>query len=995
MKTLNRILIIFVTAFVALLHLQVSYVIADSTVIDESSYVAETVLVKFKPGTPAIDKANIAASIGGKIERSYTLVPGLTKVVAKGKKVLDLIERLSKNPNIVYVEPDYIVNAEDTVPNDSEFNKLWGMTRIDAPTAWDSATGNPEYVVAVIDTGVDYTHPDLADNMWINEAEDFGYDGVDDDNNGFVDDIHGYDFVNNDGDPYDDHYHGTHVAGTIGAVGDNAIGVVGVNWNCKIMALKFLGNDGIGTTSGAIGALDYAVKMGVKLSNNSWGGGGYSQSLYESIDAAGNANHLFVAAAGNGGDDYVGDDNDSIPHYPSSYTNENIISVANITSSDTLSSSSNYGETSVDLAAPGSNIYSTIPERYTHYGDDQPINPIGYANLSGTSMATPHVTGAAALMAGQFPSISAMAIKDAILNTSEPLDSLYGKTITGGLLDVAAALASIDSIPAADFTFDVTNLDVFFTDASFDNDGTIAYWDWGFGDGQSSTLQNPFYTYGASGTYQVTLSVTDDDNNTNSITKEVTVTEPDTTPPVINAPEDVVKEATGVSTQVDLGTPTVSDNTDPNPEVTNDAPDGFAVGVTTVTWVATDSSNNSASDTQIVTIEDTTAPSITAPDDITVESSEPVAVNLGTPTVSDIADPNPVVSNDAPDLFPIGTTTVTWTATDASGNIATDPQTVTVNVPVLAGVISVADLDGSSDGGSKFWIAEASIEVNNTAGSAEGVTVAGVWSDGSNVSCVTDSSGVCSVNSRKSRKNSLTFAITDLSNGVDSYDPAANSDSDGNSDGTSITINRDDTIPGTTPPDENTDPVAQDDSATTEPGTSVTIDVLANDSDADEDSLSVTGVTEPGNGIAIYTSNDITYTPDTDFIDTDTFTYTVSDGNGGTASATVIVEVQEAQDLVAVYISDLSGEASGNNVKNVIVTITVNDYINNAAVSGMWSWSEGASGTASCTTSNGICSVNVRTKNLPVTFSVTDITGSNLNYDITQNEVNDWITVPQ
>lgn len=838
MKTLNRILIIFVTAFVALLHLQVSYVIADSTVIDESSYVAETVLVKFKPGTPAIDKANIAASIGGKIERSYTLVPGLTKVVAKGKKVLDLIERLSKKPNIVYVEADYIVNAKGIVPNDSEFDELWGMTRIDAPTAWNSATGNPEYVVAVIDTGVDYTHPDLADNMWINQEEISGDNDVDDDNNGYVDDIYGYDFVNNDGDPYDDHYHGTHVAGTIGAVGNNAIGVVGVNWNCKIMALKFLDADGSGTTSGAIAALDYAVAMGVKLSNNSWGGGGDSVALYESIDAAGTANHLFVAAAGNGGDDYVGDDNDSIPHYPSSYTNENIISVANITSSDTLSSSSNYGETSVDLAAPGSNIYSTIPERYTHYGDDQPINPIGYANLSGTSMATPHVTGAAALMAGQFPSISAMAIKDAILNTSEPLDSLYGKTITGGLLDVAAALASIDSIPAADFTFDVTNLDVFFTDASFDNDGTIAYWDWGFGDGQSSTLQSPFYTYGASGTYQVTLSVTDDDNNTNSITKEVTVT-----------------------------------------------------------------------------------------------ASAPV------------------------------------------------------------GTISVTDLDGSSDGGIKFWIASASITVNNTGGSTQGVNVAGVWSDGSTVSCVTQSTGTCSVNSRKSRKDSLTFTITDLSNGVDSYDPAANSDSDGNSDGTSITINRDDTIPGTIPPDENTDPVAQDDSATTEPGTSVTIDVLANDDDADGDSLSVTGVTDPGNGIAIYTISDITYTPDADFIGTDRFTYTVSDGNGGTASATVIVEVQEAQGLVAVYISDLSGEASGNNVKNVIVTITVNDYINNAAVSG--EWSDGASGTASCTTSNGICSVNVRTKNLPVTFSVTDITGSNLKYNEDLNKEDDWITVPQ
>ena len=236
-------------------------------------------------------------------------------------------------------------------------------------------------MVAIIDTGIDYTHPDLAANIWTNPGEIAG-DGIDNDGNGYVDDVHGYDFVNNDGDPMDDHFHGTHTAGTVGAVGNNGVGVTGVNWQVKLMALKFLGASGSGSVSGAVSALEYAVTMGVRLSNNSWGGGGYSQALYDAIKNSQVIGHVFVAAAGNSGVN-----SDLQPAYPASYDLDNIISVAAIDSSDNLASFSNRGVVTVDLAAPGVAVLSTV------LGG-------GYASYSGTSMATPHVTGAAALALG-------------------------------------------------------------------------------------------------------------------------------------------------------------------------------------------------------------------------------------------------------------------------------------------------------------------------------------------------------------------------------------------------------------------------------------------------------------------------------------------------------------------------------------------------------------------------------------------------------------------
>jgi subtilisin family serine protease len=306
-------------------------------------------------------------------------------------------------PGFQYLEPNAVIKLQAT-PNDPVFGYQYGLNNtgtvpfdtgvstadadIDAPEAWDLTTGSSDVVVAVVDSGIDYTHPDLAANMWHNPFEVPG-DGIDNDSDGFVDDVYGADFANNDADPFDDNGHGTHVAGTIGAAGNNGVGVAGVNWHVQLMALKFISASGSGASADAIEALNYATAMrqkgvNLKLTNNSWNGGGYEQALRDAIAATNNAGMLFVAAAGNGGSDNVGDNNDTVASYPGNYDLPNVISVASTDRFDKLAASSNYGPATVDLAAPGVDITSTYPANR-------------YVRLSGTSMATPHVSGVAAL----------------------------------------------------------------------------------------------------------------------------------------------------------------------------------------------------------------------------------------------------------------------------------------------------------------------------------------------------------------------------------------------------------------------------------------------------------------------------------------------------------------------------------------------------------------------------------------------------------------------
>lgn len=383
------------------------------------------IIVKFNQPT------SFAASLGVMGEQ---LADKVFKVrLAPGADMTKTLATFKGMKGVAYAEPDYVVRLQKT-PNDPAFSTLWGLNNpggssgkadadIDAPEAWDVSTGTGKTLVAVIDTGVDYRHPDLAANMWKNPGEIAG-NGKDDDNNGIIDDIFGADFYSNDGDPMDEHGHGTHVSGTIGAVGNNGIGVSGVNWNAKIMALRFLGPDGSGEISDAIKCLDYAVKMGAKISNNSWGGGGFSQAFKDALTRAGAAGHTFVAAAGN----HSGN-NDKSPSYPASYDNANVVSVAAMTSMDELASFSCYGKASVDIAAPGVGINSTLPGGT-------------YGSYSGTSMATPHVVGALSLVMDANPGMTGADAVKKLLSSVDSLTILKDKVATGGRLNVAKALVT-------------------------------------------------------------------------------------------------------------------------------------------------------------------------------------------------------------------------------------------------------------------------------------------------------------------------------------------------------------------------------------------------------------------------------------------------------------------------------------------------------------------------------------------------------------------------
>jgi len=377
--------------------------------------------------------------------RPVSSIDGLNVVEVVPDRLADALAGYRADPTVVYAEPDHEIHVFDP-PNDPEFGRLWGMRNdgqavsgffcfaagtpgadIRAVDAWDIWTGDPEFRIAIIDTGVNYLHPDLAENIWTNPDEVPG-NGLDDDANGWIDDVHGYDFINNDGDPMDDHRHGSHVAGTIGAVGDNGLGVAGVNHHCRIVALKVFDQFGRGDLSNAVLAMDYVIANGIRVSNNSWGCSGlepgcFSQALFDVIEASQSVGHLFIAAAGNN----FGNDNDEAPVYPVAFDLPNIIGVAAITNRDTLALFSNFGATTVDVGAPGTCIYSTI------LGDS-------YGFLDGTSMATPHVTGVVALVMSRLPDLSGPQVKQRLFTTVRPVAALTETTLTGGVVNAGAAV---------------------------------------------------------------------------------------------------------------------------------------------------------------------------------------------------------------------------------------------------------------------------------------------------------------------------------------------------------------------------------------------------------------------------------------------------------------------------------------------------------------------------------------------------------------------------
>ncbi|MCC6651067.1 MAG: S8 family serine peptidase, partial [Candidatus Eisenbacteria bacterium] len=395
------------------------------------------VIVKYRAGVTTARRAQVLSRVP-QIERlrDFSFIRA-ELVKAPGMNTQQLIAALRLDPNVEYAEPNYRITL-DVIPNDPRFPELYGMRNtgqtggtagadIRASSAWDVYAGDPTLKVGIIDTGVDYNHPDLAANAWTNPGE-IPSNNIDDDGNGYVDDIHGYDFVNNDGDPMDDNGHGSHCAGTIAGVGNNGIGVTGVSWNASIIGIKFLSASGSGSTEGAISGIQYAITVGARLTSNSWGGGGFSQALLDAINAAGASGQLFIAAAGNSGTD-----NDVTPHYPSTYDSPYIVAVAATDDNDGLASFSCFGLTTVDIGAPGVDILSCEPGG-------------GYQLLSGTSMATPHVSGAAALLWGRFPSATNLQIRQLLLTKADPIPSLAGKCVTGARLNVFLSIADPDSI---------------------------------------------------------------------------------------------------------------------------------------------------------------------------------------------------------------------------------------------------------------------------------------------------------------------------------------------------------------------------------------------------------------------------------------------------------------------------------------------------------------------------------------------------------------------
>ncbi|MGD9630314.1 MAG: S8 family serine peptidase [Pyrinomonadaceae bacterium] len=412
------------------------------------------VLVRFKSGVTMPEIKRIVSRNNDRIEDEIESVNGLVAVDdLDNADVADVVRQYQDLSDYVeYSEPNYEIRLDDPVnrntrpreidpsdlpgaPNDPQFPDQWALNNtgqnggkanahIDALRAWAKTQGSSDVVVAVLDTGVDYTHRDLVGNMWIRPESVPQYS---DDELGSFDDLRGFDANTNAADPMDDNGHGTHVAGIIGAEGDNGEGIAGINWNVSIMPLKFLGRGGFGSTKNAIEAINYAIDrkkngVNIRVINASWGSTQRSKALEDVIRAAGDAGILFVAAAGNSSTD-----NDKRGHYPSNYDLPNVISVAALDRNDLLATFSNFGAKTVHVAAPGREILST-------WLNDE------YREASGTSMAAPQVAGIAALIVANDPKISMAKLRERILKSVDPIDTLLGKTLVGGRLNAAKAL---------------------------------------------------------------------------------------------------------------------------------------------------------------------------------------------------------------------------------------------------------------------------------------------------------------------------------------------------------------------------------------------------------------------------------------------------------------------------------------------------------------------------------------------------------------------------
>ena len=905
----------------------------------QGEYVLGEIIVKFTPGTS--DKArsdfkskyNVRSmekllktdqSVNEKSIMNPFIKHGLDRLylmrMSENVDVIKIVQAFNKNPNVEYAEPNYIVHI-DTIPNDLS-SSLWGLHNtgqtggtpdadIDAPEAWDIQTGSTGVVIAVIDTGVDYNHEDLAANIWTNPGETPD-NGVDDDGNSFIDDIYGWDFINNDNDPFDDHDHGTHCAGTIAAVGNNANGIVGVNWNAKILPLKFLSANGSGSLADAVLSINYATSMEVDIMSNSWGGGGYYQSLYDAIATANDAGILFVAAAGNDNSN-----NDITSHYPSNYNLSNVIAVAATDHNDARAIFSNYGAESVDLGAPGVGIYSTIPGN-------------SYATFSGTSMATPHVAGTVALIKAQHPTLTSDGIKERLLRSVDPVPSLDGITVTGGRLNAYNSVEEDGVAPSA-----VTDLAA--GNPTF-NSVTLTW-----------TATGDDGTNGTANSYDVRYS-----------TSIITDKNWDT---AIKASREPIPQSAG-STEIF----TVSGLSDSTSYY-------FAIKVL-------DNVGNPSELSNVVS-ETSTTLTIVFQDDMesginewnneslwhkeTYRSSSPItswAYNTGNPNYNyDIGDNKGNLTSPVIDLSDYNTAILTFQylyQTEDSG-ASWDQRWLQVGVD---GVFT--DVAQLSEDPMLVWN-EYSLDISSYAGK-------------SNVQ--------------------VRFFFDTIDGVYNNYEGWYIDD---------IAVLGE--LGGA-----NNPPVAVDDTDATSEDSLVITTVLSNDSDPDGDTLTVTSVTDPANGVAeINSGTTVTYTPNANFNGADSYVYTISDGNGGTDTATVTITVSAVNDAPVAsddaydvdedaFISVTTPGVLGNDTDSEGDPLTANlaSGVSNGALAlntdGSFTYTPNAGfvGTDSFryTANDGIADSNIAT----VTITVTEISTfptmhiASIEMSTTEIKLNGWYT---
>jgi thermitase len=406
-----------------------------------AKYVPGQLLVRFQPAAGAAAVADLEASLGARTLKAFPFVPGLQLIQLRpGASVQAAVSAFGGSSNVRYAQPNWIshINVDtrtDRTPNDPLYGQQWDWPKINAPAAWDLTVGNKKVVVGDIDTGIDYTHPDLKQNVWNNVPECTGVPGKDDDHNGYIDDCHGIDPIDGDSDPMDDNDHGTHTGGTIGAVGNNGVGVTGINWRVTVLPCKSHDSSGNGSIASIIACYQYMVTekaagYDIISTNNSYGGCpeacAFDQATKDGIAALGKAGILFAVAAANNASN-----NDTTPVFPANYFLPNVIAVAATTSTDGLAGFSDYGVRSVMVGAPGAGVESTIIG--------------GYASFSGTSMATPHVAGLAALIHAYDPSLNIYQIRNLIIAGGDDLASLAGKTVSGKRIDALGSLQCSNS----------------------------------------------------------------------------------------------------------------------------------------------------------------------------------------------------------------------------------------------------------------------------------------------------------------------------------------------------------------------------------------------------------------------------------------------------------------------------------------------------------------------------------------------------------------------